>query len=195
MNDLDYLLNQLNLLIGFIDVSDDQVYQQIKTHDRYNLGLTIEQLYDYKYENYLNHITTSALLLGFTHFEDFISKAVTKILINYPDKNEMKVNVRTVREKGDGLILFLAQEQARRLTFVDKIKFLDKNLIGLTLSIITDLKVVNDIRNCLMHNNGLADNRLMPRYAENQKIVLNSGQVNGFGLQARQLAREIWERI
>lgn len=195
MNDLEYLINQLDLLIGFLDVSDEQIYKQIKTHDRFNLGLTIEQLYDYKYENYLNHITTSALLLGFTHFEDFITKAIIKILTNYPNKNEVKVNLRTVKEKGNDLVAFCAQEQARRLIFVDKIKFLEKNLNGLSVTILNDLRNVNDIRNCLMHNNGLADNRLMPRYTENQKIILTSGQVNGFGLQSRQLAREIWARI
>ena len=41
MNDLDYLLTQLDLLIGFLDVSDEQIYEQIKTYDRYNLGVTI----------------------------------------------------------------------------------------------------------------------------------------------------------
>jgi hypothetical protein len=46
-----------------------------------------------------------------------------------------------------------------------------------------------------MHNNGLADKRLNPKYQDGQKIFLNSGEVNGYGLQARQLAREIWERI
>ncbi len=69
MNDLNYLLKQLDLLIGFLDVSDKQVYDQIKKHDRFNMGLTIEQLYENHYDNYLNHITTSSLLLGFAHFE------------------------------------------------------------------------------------------------------------------------------
>lgn len=50
-------------------------------------------------------------------------------------------------------------------------------------------------RNCLMHNNGLADNRLNPKYQVGQKIILTSGDVNGYGLQARQLALEIWELI
>lgn len=36
MNDLDYLISQLNLLMGFLDVSDEQVYEQIKGHDRYD---------------------------------------------------------------------------------------------------------------------------------------------------------------
>ena len=195
MNDFDYLVNQLNLLIGFLDVSDEQVYNQIKEHDRFNMGLTIEQLYDNQYANYSNHITTSALLLGFSHFEDFMTKCIAKILTTYPDKNEFKVTLKTIREKGDTLVSTLADEQSRRLTFAEKIKFIEKHLTGLSHNILVDIRFANDIRNCLMHNNGLADKRLNPKYQDGQKIVLNSGEVNGYGLQARQLAREIWERI
>jgi len=195
MNDLEYLLKQLNLLIGFLDVSDQAVYNQIKQHDRFNLGLTIEQLYDSNYNNYSNHISTSALLLGFSHLEDFITKSIVKVLTSHPDKNDCKVTLKTIREKGDNLISSLAEEQARRLTFSEKVKFIEKNLTGISTQILTDIKFVNDIRNCLMHNNGLADHRLNPTYQVGQKIILTSGDVNGYGLQARQLAREIWERI
>lgn len=195
MNDLDYLLKQLNLLIGFLDVSDQTVYNQIKKHDRFSLGLTIEQLYDGNYDNYSNHITTSALLLGFSHFEDFMSKSIVKYLISYPDKNDCKITLKIIREKGSDLVSSLAEEQSRRLTFSEKIKFVEKNLTGISTQILTEIKFVNDIRNCLMHNNGLADNRLNPKYQAGQKIVLTSRDVNDYGLKARQLAREIWERI
>jgi len=195
MNDLDYLINQLDLLIGFLDVSDEQVYQQIKDHDRFNLGLTIEQLYNKNYENYKNHITTSALLLGFSHFEDFLTKCIVKLLLANPDKNEFKVTLKTIIEKGNNLVLAMAQEQSRRLTFADKMKFIEKNLQGVSTSLLSEVKFVNDIRNCLMHHNGIADNRLIPKFNYGQKIILNSVEVNGYGLQARQLAREIWNRI
>ncbi|HNP34061.1 MAG TPA: hypothetical protein PKN96_12280 [Flavobacterium sp.] len=195
MNDFDYLVNQLNLLIGFLDVSDEQVYNQIKQHDRFNMGLTIEQLYDNQYANYSNHITTSALLLGFSHFEDFMTKCIAKYLTNNPDKNDFKVTLKTIKEKGDSLTSLLAEEQSRQLKFSEKIKFIEKHLKGITPQILVDIKFVNDIRNCLMHNNGLADNRLIPKYQDGQKIVLSTGEVNGYGLQARQLAKEIWERI
>ncbi|MGC4056639.1 MAG: hypothetical protein QM743_00740 [Chitinophagaceae bacterium] len=195
MTDFDYLVNQLNLLIGFLDVSDEQVYNQIKQHDRFNMGLTIEQLYENQYANYSNHITTSALLLGFSHFEDFMTKCIAKFLTTYPDKNDFKVTLKTVKEKGDSLIPNLANEQSRRLTFSEKLNFIEKHLTGFSPNILVDIKFVNDIRNCLMHNNGLADKRLNPKYRDGQKIILNSGEVNGYGLKARQLAREIWERI
>jgi hypothetical protein len=195
MNHLEYLFKQLNLLIGFLDVSDQAVYNQIKLHDRFNLGFTIEQLYDSSYENYSNHITTSALLLGFSHLEDFMTKSIVIYLTSHPDKNDFKVKLKTIREKGDNLISWLAEEQARQLKFSEKIKFIENNLTGISSQILTDIKFVNDIRNCLLHNNGLADNRLNPTYQVGQKIILTSGDVNRYGLQARQLAREIWERI
>ena len=195
MSDFDYLLEQLNLLIGFLDVSDEAVYNQIKQHDRFNLGLTIEQLYDKKYENYSSHITASALLLGFAHFEDFVTKCIVKVLISNPDKNDYKVTLQTIKERGENLIPSLAKEQSRRLTFAEKLKFIEKYLPGISAQTLNDIRFVNDIRNCLMHNNGLADNRLDPKYQAGQKIILVAEDVNGYGLQARQLAGEIWECI
>lgn len=195
MTDIAYLENQLNLLIGFLDVSDEKVYNQIKQHDRFNMGLTIEQLYDSEYSNYSNHITTSALLLGFAHFEDFMTKCIAKYLTKNPEKNDYKVTLKTIKEKGDNLIVSIADEQSRQLKFAEKIKFIEKHFTGITPEILTDIKLVNDIRNCLMHNNGLADKRLIPKYNVGQKIVLTSGDVNGYGLQARQLAREIWDYL
>ncbi len=116
-------------------------------------------------------------------------------MISSPDKNDFKVTLKTIRERGDKLISSLAEEQARRLTFSEKVKFIEKHLQGITPKILTDIKFVNDIRNCLIHNNGLADKRLVPNYQEGEKIILDSGEVNGYGLQARQLAREIWDRV
>lgn len=195
MNNFEYLIRQLNQLIGFLDVSDEQVYQQIKNHDQFNTGLTIWELYDNSYDNYSNQISNSALLLGFSHFEDFITKSITTILISSPEKNDFKVSLKTIREQGDNLIPSLAAEQARRLTFADKKKFIEKNLVGLSPEILDNIKLVNDIRNCLMHHNGLADQRLAPKYVNGQRITLNSGEINEFGLNARQLAQEIWEKI
>lgn len=195
MNDYEYLIKQLNLLIGFLDVADEEIYQQIRLHDRFNLGITIEQAYENNYDNYSNHIATSALLLGFAHFEDFLTKCISKILVANPDINDFKVTLKTIKEKGDNLIVSLAEQQSRKLTFSDKVKFIEKNLQGLNSQTLIDVKFVNDVRNCLMHNNGLSDARLHPKYKEGEKIILSSGQVNGYGLQARQLASDVWGKM
>jgi hypothetical protein len=192
MNDYNYLINQLNLLIGFLDVSDKQVYYKIKNHDRFNLGVTIEQLYKKKYLNYSNHISVSALLLGFTHIEDFFSKCISKILIANPEMNKYKVEYKTIKEKGKSLTTYLAKEQAKKYTFSEKINFFERNIPSLNKDLISDLRFATNIRNCLVHNNGLADERLESKYKIGEKIIMNSGEVNGFGLTVRQFAKEIW---
>ena len=195
MNDYEYLRGQLDLLIGFLDVSDENVYNQIKNHDRFNLGITIEQLYESKYENYSNHIASSALLLGFAHFEDFLSKSLVKLFIKFPNDNTYKVTYKVICEKGGDLIGHLAEQHTRQLTFSDKLKTLKKLLSLEDDELIEEIRFVSDLRNCLMHNNGIADNRLRPIYQENQKITLTSGLVNGYGLKARRLSEMIWLKL
>lgn len=195
MNEYEYLIKQLDLLIGFLDVSNEAVYDQIKYHNQFKMGMTIEQLYENSYDNYSNHITISALLLGFTHFEDFISKAIVKILIEYPDKNELKVSLKVIIERGDTLVRSLAKEQSRRLTFSDKLKLIEKTLSNVDTDVIAELKHINDIRNCLMHNNGLADKRLTSKYKEGERIIFGASDVHNYGLKARSLAGQIWDSI
>ena len=191
MNDYDYFINQLNLLIGFLDVSEEEVYNQIKHHDQFNLGITIEQLYDNEYTNFSNHITTSALLLGFAHLEDFLTKCIVKFLVAFPSKNEYKLTVKTMQEKGDLLVLYLAEEQSKRLTFAEKITFIEKNVGSIDSQIILDIRFMNSVRNCIMHNNGIADNRVASKFKEGQKIMFTTSELNIFGLKARQFANEL----
>jgi hypothetical protein len=195
MNDYDYLIKQLNLLVGFLDVSDKYIYDQIKLHDKYGSGLTIEQLYENSYDNYSNHIATSAFLLGFAHFEDFLTKCIVKYLIKNPQKNDYKVPLKTILEKGERLVGSLAEEQSRRLIFSEKVKLIENGFNGISTQLLTEIRFVNNVRNCLMHNNGIADNRLIPKYSDGEKIVFTSGDVHGFGLQARQMAKEVWAQL
>lgn len=194
MNDYDYLIQQLNLLVGFLDVSDEDVYNQIKEHDRFGTGLTIEQLYQKKYKNYSSHISASAFILGFTHFEDFLTKQMIKYLTINPTKNGYKVSMSTIKEKGDELTNYVATEQAKRFTFTEKIKVIE-GIGGINPKLTDALRIANDIRNCVMHNNGIADERLKSLYPCGEKIVLSSGEVNGLGLVTRQLAKELWDKI
>ncbi len=195
MTDYDYLIKQLNLLIGFLDVSDEDVYMKIKHHDRFNLGLTIEQLYETNYNNYSNHICTSALLLGFAHFEDFITKCIIKILTISPEKNKHKISYKEINSEKENLINYLACERTRGMTFVDKIKLIENEYSQLDKQLIIDVRLVNDIRNCLMHNNGIADERISSIFIKGEKIILSSGDVNNYGLKARNFATQLWAKI
>jgi len=195
MNEIIYLREQLNLIIGFLDVSDEAVYEAIKAHDKYELGQSIDDLYGNEYSNYQNHITTSALILGFTHFEDFLTKMVSKILCKYPNKNRMKVTIDRFEQLGTGYSEILAVEQAKRLTFSEKVKLTKATYPTFEDELIENMQLVNQIRNCLMHNNGYADERLTPKYLKGAKIVLSAGEIHGYGLMARRFGDMIWIKV
>lgn len=195
LNPYEYLIKQLGLLVGFLDVSEFAVYNQIKNHDQYNLGMTIEQLYDNSYSNYQNHICCSAILLGFSHLEDFVTKCIERFLVANPEKNEFKVTFSIIRQRGNKLIDHIAQEKSKQMLFSEKIKFLEKHFTWEDSGLLNDLKMISEIRNCLMHNNGFADNRLAPKYSHGERIILSSFEANSFGLKAREFARSLWEQI
>jgi hypothetical protein len=172
MNDLENLFKQLNLIVGFLDVSDEDVYNQIKNHDRFNLGVSIEDLYENSFENYRNHITTSALILGISHFEDYITKIIAKLLVMMPSSNKIKVSISTFQECGNDYLRILGNKQARKLTFSEKIIFIRKTYSDSDTSQISEILNVNKIRNCLIHNNGYADERLSPNFSKGEKMAL-----------------------
>ncbi len=171
MNDLENLFKQLNLIVGFLDVSDEDVYNQIKNHDRFGLGVSIEDLYDNSFENYRNHITTSAFILGISHFEDYITKIIAKLLVMNPRSNKIKVNISTFQECGNDYLRILGNEQARKLTFSEKVNFIKKTYSDYDTSKINEIIYGNKIRNCLIHNNGYADERLSPNFSKGEKSV------------------------
>lgn len=194
MNELEYLRKQLNLIIGFLDVSDKSVYETIKFHDKFELGLSIDDLYGSDYKNFENHITTSALILGFTHFEDFLSKMAKKILCKYPRENKIKVSIDKFEQLGTNYIELLAAEQSKRLTIAEKVKLVKTTFSNFDEKLIEEIQFINKLRNCLMHNNGFADERLKPKFSNGDKIILSSGEINGYGLVARRFAEEIWNK-
>ena len=58
MNDYEYLIAQLDLLIGFLDVSGREVFEQISVHDSLNIGITVGELYGNNYETFMVRANT-----------------------------------------------------------------------------------------------------------------------------------------
>lgn len=195
MNSFEHLQNQLDLLTGLLEVSDIEVYDLIKDHRHFSRGCTMEELFKKNSENFSNMITTSALLLGLSHFEDFLGKCIAVILTNHPDKNDLRVSLKVFLDKSQNIIPYLANEQAKKLPFSEKITFIEKNLPGIDTSLMNEIKFVYNIRNCIMHNNGHADATLSAKYSYKEKIVLNPNDVNVYGLIVRKSAKDVWNRL
>jgi len=187
MKDYEYLISQLNKIIGFLDVSKNEVYKKIENHDSNQIGITIGMLYDNNYEDFRNHICSSALLLGFAHCEDFLSRRLEIYFQSNPEENDFKFNFKVFKEKGTNLNQFIAEEQVRKLKFHEKMKII-KRIYNINDDMINELIFISKIRNCLMHNNGIAEEDIGNYFTKGNKIILDSTMVNQLGLKVRDFA-------
>jgi hypothetical protein len=192
MNKYVSLISQLNKIIGLLEVSDEIVFQSIRKHDVSGTGLTIDSLYGYNYKEYQNHICCSAFLLGFSQFDDYVSEIIRKYYAEHPLENKYKFEYAYYEENKRNLIKAIAIEKVRNLGFTEKISLLKKIYPGLNETEMKLLRSSNDIRSCLVHNNGVADDKLMPRYKKGEHIRLNSDDVNRIGLSIREIAKKLY---
>lgn len=195
MNELKYFERQLDLIVGLLEISDLEVYNMIKGHDKFNLGCSIDDLYENEFINFQNHITTSAFILGFTHFEDFITKMIIKLFEKDSSKNSILVSIDKFKDLGDSYVELLAKEQSKKIGFSQKIKIIEKTFKNFEKNELNDIHLLNEVRNCLMHNNGFADRRLRSKYVQGEKIVFSVEEVNDLGFRVRAFAEKLWENI
>jgi hypothetical protein len=192
MDKYESLVNELDKIIGFLEVSDLSVFQLIKDHDRFKSGFTIGSLYNNAYSEYQNHICMSALLLGFSFLENFLFEIATEVVDRNPELNKGKFTLEFIRQNYNNLNNATSKEYVKKLRFTEALQLLKRQYGPAFTGFHDDISLVNDIRNCIMHNSGLADNRLQNRYDIGKKITLSAEVVNNLGLSAREFAQKLW---
>ena len=194
MNIYETLICELNKIIGLLEASELEIYQKIENNDRYGYGLTISNFYDNKYEEYRNHICCSGLLLGFSYFESYAYDLLGFVLKEKPELNNHKFTLKYVIDNKTNLFNKVIEDYLRSVGFTEVIKCLNKELQIFTNGEYEELMQVYNIRNCIMHNGGIADDRVNQRYSKGERIVLNSGDVNTFGIRAREISTRMWSK-
>ncbi len=196
MNDYKYLLKQLDLLIGFLDVSEETVFNQIRNHDSFNIGITVGTLYEDNYKNYSSHICNATVLLGFANFEDFLGKCIKRILIDRPELNDFTFNYKTYQENNTNLVGFIAESKVSRMKISDKLTFANANIPAITQEMHQNLTNARHLRNCLAHENGIADTNLgFLNLNAGDTIVLNPTMIHDYGFKIREYAEVLWANL
>lgn len=199
MNDLELLNQSLDSLIGIIELSTKEVYDEIKFNERYNYANNPHSFYSNDFERYQDTLCISAFILGFTYFEDFISKCTVKLLSKLPDLNKSKVTIKEFNQMGSNYVTELALKEAYRLPISNKLKLMEKQFLALDSNLKKDIDLLRVIRNCIIHNNGIINDELSrldrSNYALNTKMILTPNIVNSFGKKARQYSAILWQEI
>jgi hypothetical protein len=210
---IDIYLNltvRLNYLIGLLDISSQQSFDKIKGHKVLNEFDSVGEIYENQYSIYRNQITISAILLGYAYFEAFLTDLIIMCLTKNPKilipEGKAQIRDKTITyqqlllaDSYDNLIKEVIEKEVRNIMYKSMpeiLDYLDKKLkLTWDKNVNSEIVIANEIRNCCMHNNCLADKSLAKdlRFVEGKEIELTSGSVHSFGLKARQFSRELWE--
>lgn len=201
-NLLSYLIERLDYLIGFLDISSEESFNKIRYHKLYDEYESVGEIYNQEYQIYQNQITISALLLGYAHFEAFLSDLIRNCLLKNPriliakGKAQKRNQIITyeeflLSENSESLLNNIIEKEVKNIMYKPILEIIDYLEVKLKLSWTYEVKpklfIANTIRNCCMHNNCKVNKRLAEndKFVEGEEIMLTAGDVHDFGITAR----------
>ncbi len=197
---LDRLISQLNTLIPFIAISNRDVFKLIQKEKKLWLHDNQDEL-PKTYEIYRKQIINSAFILGYSYLEAFLSDLARNIFLKRPQMlpSNKTIKFEDIVKTGsyDELLIKMIDKELFELFYksIDEIVDYFSQKFGLSFSSEEKDKLLEAslLRNCIVHNLGIADARLaqLPGYTKGKEIKIDSYKVHDFGLVARQLARKI----
>lgn len=202
-NLLERLIDQLDTLVSFLGISHQDVFELILTEKNVWYSEANEPTLPDSYEVYRTQISHSAFLLGYSYFEAFLADLVRDIYLTkpkmLPSEKQLKfddiLNVNTYTEVLDLMI----EKEVFSLFYKGMDKIIEYFEQKLNLCWPEDLKepiiVASYLRNCIIHNKSLADDRLaqISQYNVGDSITLTSVDVNSYGISVRSLARSLFQ--
>lgn len=196
----DRLIDQLDTLIPFLALSREDVFQILNEHRVAWFADTPKAL-PAAYANYRKQINHSAILLGYSYFENFLGELLAGILRNRPSmlpKNkEMKYSEILGSPDMDALIDKLIEREIHALLYkgmAEIIKELrSKFRFTITPEEEHDLIEFSLIRNCILHNSSRCDLRLCRHgdYKEGEEFEVSEGDAHEYGWTIRDLAERM----
>jgi hypothetical protein len=202
---VDRLIAQLDTLVAFLAISRQEVFEIIRQHHSQWFRPENEGAFPDSYALYQTQVAHAAFVLGYSYAEAFLADLIRDIYISRPvalprDK-ELKFGDVLERSTYDEVLCCMIDKEvlAVMCNSMEKIiKYFEDKLGFQWPSSERDAIVeANLIRNCIVHNNAVADQRLAAhreRWTEGVRIELTSSDVHGFGIAARATARDLYRQ-
>lgn len=203
------LLGQFDSLIPFLALTWPEVYEIIhgRNQDGQNPeGIPLWQLERMPdtYTVYQTQVTHSAFLLGYSYYEAFLSDLMRQIYTEKPKmlSPDKKLDFSEILERPDydQIFSFMVDKELLSIfyqPFEKVIECFDKKFhLKWPPEAIEAAIKASLLRNCIIHNNAVADRRLaqMPGWKIADEIRLTDLDVHQFGLTARRVCLQLSEQ-
>lgn len=200
---LDRLIFQLDTLIPFIAISYSDVFDLIQREKIIWFPDDQEKL-PKTYEIYRKQINHSAFILGYSYFEAFLNDLAKEIFLSRPNmlasNKTIKFEDVTNSSSYDEIILKLINKELLELFYKNMEDIIDYFFQKFNLTFLKNEKekLIESslLRNCIIHNLGVADVRLsmLADYTEGKEFEISASKVHDFGIIARTSARRIYQK-
>lgn len=198
---LNRLITQLNSLVPFISIANQEIFNLVveKYSDWTSPGQ--KSTLPSTFSIYKEQIIHGAFLLGYSYSESFLADLIRLVYHYHPEllpKNkEIKYGDFISHNTYEALLDFIIEKEITDLFFagIEKIGRYIKEKFNLPWP--DDNKEIvkaSYLRNCIIHNMGVADARLsfVSEYNDGDRIHLTAAEVHQFGLIMRKLSRRLY---
>jgi len=203
---IDRLISQLNALVAFLALSRPEFFAIIKQHHAQWFAPEDEGALPESETIYQTQVAHAAFVLGYSYAEAFLADLIRDIYLSHPEAlprdKEIKFGDVLERSSYDEVFVYMIEKEVLAVMYssMDKIIKYFEDRLGLQWPSSERAAIVkaNLLRNCIIHNNAVADSRLAANctdWTEGAKIALSVSTVHEFGIVARATARDLYRQV
>lgn len=194
---------QLDSLVIFLAAAHDEVFQTIRRNTQAWFPESQDAQLPETFESYRATVCNAAFLLGYAYFESFLADLARDMYLRRPEMlpKEKQVSFREVLEAmspPSALLRLLVEKEIRGVFYgsIEDVRSHFEQKLQVPWPDEPEIVVAARLRNCLMHNGGLVDERAA---AASQRtlgspIRLELAEVHAFGVMGRRLSRVLWDQ-
>lgn len=200
-NLLDRVISQLNTLVPYLSLAHQEVFDLVESKYDNWCQTPEETPLPNTFEAFTTQIAHSAFVLGFSYADAFLADLIREIYSTHPDMlpQKKKLSFEAIVSAGDydAVISRMVDHEVHETMhkgMAEVAKYFDDRFsISWPESELDRILTASLIRNCVIHNNSVADDRLAARPGWNvgDQIVLSVSDVHNFGISARSVVRHI----
>lgn len=195
----DRLIIQLDSLVPFLALGHKEVYAVLQKNYSEWCAEDKQESLPERFESYQTQVAHAAFLLGFSYIEAFLADVTKEAFRRRPEvlpkDKEMKFHELLSCVSRDEIIEKMIEKETFSLFYgsFEKIGEYLKDKLNLPWSKNPKILEAPLIRNCIIHNGSVVDQRLasVSDLSFGKKIALNASDVHRFGIAVRELARNI----
>lgn len=201
-NLLDRVISQLDMLVPYLSLAHERVFELVASEYENWCPTPLRTPMPDTFEAFKIQISHAAFVLDFSYADAFLADLIREIYLMHPKMlpQKKKLSFETIvnAENYESVLLEMVNHEVHEVMHngIDKISdyFSEKFTIDWPEQEKQEFTTASLIRNCIIHNNSSADNRLGEKagWYVGKEIAVSVSDVHRYGIAARRILRHVY---